>query len=159
MNANATPQQKIDASADPTADPTGQFAFNKSDVNRDGRIDRADFGIVEAFNGKDYRTLADQLSAVIATNGTALDGKDRSGNAIAETPRPINLVDVELNDTGDVRHAIAGTGSDAKVVHDVAVARGTLLDGDNNLNGTVNLDDFTLLAAHFNQPTGATWVD
>ena len=58
MNANATAQQRGEASVDGivgTADDAN--AFNKLDVNRDGKIDRVDAAIVDHFVGSNVASL------------------------------------------------------------------------------------------------------
>src|SRR5205823_850016 len=77
-------QQRVDARASATNDPTGANSFNKRDVNRDGRTDLDDAFIVDKFFGKDYRNLDDQLAATINTDGTIKPGAQQ----------PISLVDV-----------------------------------------------------------------
>jgi hypothetical protein len=136
MQTNATAQQKLDARANATNDPAGANAFNKFDVNRDGRVNRTDAKIVDQFVGKDYRKLEDQLAAV--TPGV-------SGL--------ISLVDVELNDTGDITHIGAAT-SDFKLIRDAL--GGNLLNGDADFSGVVNIDDFNALAANYGG-TGKKW--
>jgi hypothetical protein len=138
MHANATAQQKLDATANVTNDPTGANAFNKFDVNRDGLINRFDAKVVDQFVGKDYRNLNDQLGAVITDAGGT---------------RMISLVDAELNDNGVITHIGAAT-SDFKSIRD-AVA-GQLLNGDADFSGVVNIDDFNALAANYNG-TGKKW--
>jgi hypothetical protein len=141
--AGATAQQKKDATASGANDVNGIYAFDKADVNRDGLVNRADAQVVDHFLGKDYRSLDDQAAAVIADNGTLFDGKDASGHPIAETPKPISLVDVELNDTGNID------------ITDFAIERAAvgvkLLDGDANFDGVVDIQDLLVLAQHFNQ--------
>jgi hypothetical protein len=132
LNATATAQQKIDASANLTNDPTGANAFNKLDVNRDGLVSRFDAKIVDGFQDKDYRKLADQLSAVITD---------------AQGTRIISLVDAELNDTGDI------TRADFDIVKTSLVAAGKLIPGDANFDGIVNVGDLGLLSTNFGSPT------
>jgi hypothetical protein len=54
-----------------TYDPNGTNAFNKFDVNRDGRITIQDLQVVDKFVGDDTANLTDQLSATIAVDGSA----------------------------------------------------------------------------------------
>jgi hypothetical protein len=151
LHANATAQQKLDARASAANDPAGANAFNKFDVNRDGRVDRADARVVNQFVGKDYRNLDHQLAAAITENGAS---------------RLISLVDVELNDNGTITNndgaAVAagadGTGtSDFKLIR-AALGAGGLLDGDADFDGAVGTGDFSLLASNFGDVSGnATW--
>jgi hypothetical protein len=151
MAGVATAQQRIEASASVANDPTGSNAFSKADVNRDGLVNRADAQIVDAAIGLDYRNINDQLGAVIATNGTLFDGKDINGNATTETARSISLVDVELNDTGDITY---GATSDWSIIRS---AVGTeLVGGDANFDGKVDSLDFGTLVANFGD-TGKKW--
>jgi len=151
MASVATDQQKIDASANTTNDASGANAFNKADVNRDGLVNRADAQIVDAAIGLDYRNINDQLGAVIATNGTLVDGKDISGNPVVETARSISLVDVELNDTGDITYGASGDWSIIRT----AVGAG-LTGGDANFDGKVDSRDFDTLVANYGS-TGMKW--
>ncbi|HVT89867.1 MAG TPA: dockerin type I domain-containing protein [Tepidisphaeraceae bacterium] len=141
MQTNATAQQRIDASANLANDPTGANAFNKLDVNRDGRVNRIDAQVVDHFIGTDYRSINDQLGAVIATNGTILDGFDANGIPTAETGKIISLVDPELDDTGNIDLA-----DFALIKNDVGSG---LLAGDANFDGMVDLRDMMLLAPHW----------
>lgn len=150
MQANTTAQQKLEASANTVSDPNGANAFNKFDVNRDGLVTRADAQLVDHFVGNDYRNLNQQLTAIVADNGTVLDGKDINGNSITESPRLISLVDVELNDTGDITNTADANGnSDFKLIRQALGS--SLLDGDSDFNGSVNSTDLSLLLNHYNQ--------
>ncbi len=72
LQANATPQQRVDARAivyDSTGtqvladnDPTGINAFNKFDINRDGAINRQDAQIVDAQLSRNFANMSDQLA-------------------------------------------------------------------------------------------------
>ncbi len=139
-------------------DPTGVNAFNKFDINRDGLVNRQDGAIVNAFVGKDYRNLNDQLNAVVATNlnpaGTVFVGDTTADQTTNR--RQISLVDVELNDNGLITH-VAPTGgtSDFKLIRQ---ALGTsLLDGDTDFDGGVSINDFNVLAGNFGQASGQKW--
>lgn len=153
LNA-ARAYQRVSASANVAADPTGANAFNKFDINRDGKINRIDASIVDKFVGTDYRSLSNQADAVIATNGTLLDGRDANGIDVAETARPISLVDVELNDTGDITYA--GSTGDFQLIRD-AIGAG-LLAGDANFDGNVDIRDLYTLATHW-QGAATRWSD
>jgi hypothetical protein len=132
MQANATAQQKVDASANATNDPTGANAFNKLDVNRDGLVSRFDAKTVDGFSGKDYRNLDDQLGAVITD---------------AQGTRLISLVDAELDDTGDISRA------DFNLIKDNLVSGSKLTSGDANFDGIVNVGDLGILSTHFGENT------
>lgn len=170
-------------------DPSGANAFNKFDVNRDGGVSRRDAKIVDFFVGKDYRNLNDQLGAVLRTDngsGGAGSGADLAGQAFANgvapldpaadanlniSRRAIDLVDVELNDTGNISHTADGGGdSDMKRMvfnlqgRDITSSRtgnevdgvNKLLNGDANFDGSVGQADFGLLASSFGQG-GRKW--
>jgi hypothetical protein len=131
-------------------DPTGANAFNKFDVNRDGLLNRQDAGIVDAFIGKDYRNINDTLSAVVATDVNSA-GTRFLGNPLTDqlTPRKqISLVEVELNDTGDITHVVDGSGdSDFKQIR---LSLGTgLLDGDTDFNGSVGFGDLGTVLSRY----------
>src|SRR5439155_5088581 len=102
----ATAQQKIDARANAINDPTGANAFNKRDVNRDGLVDLVDAITSDKFFGQNYTNLDQQLAA---------SGDVRLG----ATPTPFNLVDAELNDTGNIDQ------TDLDVVNGVLVGAGS----------------------------------
>jgi Ca2+-binding EF-hand superfamily protein len=53
-----------------TYDPNGTNAFNKFDVNRDGRVSLNDLAVVDKFIGADTGSLTDQVSATIAVDGS-----------------------------------------------------------------------------------------
>jgi hypothetical protein len=132
MQANATAQQKVDARANATIDPTGANAFNKMDVNRDGLVSRFDARTVDQFSGKDYRNLNDQLGAVIT---------DAAGT------RMISLVDAELNDTGDI------TRADFDIVKNQLVSENKLVGGDADFDGDVDVSDLGILSDNYSSAT------
>ena len=146
-----------DGSKNYTFDPNGVNAFNKFDINRDGKVNRQDAQIVDYFIGKNYHNLSDTLNAVVRTDlndgGTAfVDGSgkplDPTVAANASIPRrQISLVDVELNDTGDITE-----GADFKLIRTALGA--SLTDGDSNFDGTVNIADFNDVAANFGSAAG-----
>jgi hypothetical protein len=146
-----------DGSKNYTFDPNGVNAFNKFDVNRDGKVNRQDAQIVDYFIGKNYHNLSDTLNAVVRTDlndgGTAFvdsAGKplDPTAAANASIPRrQISLVDVELNDTGDITE-----GADFKLIR--TALGSSLTDGDSNFDGTVNIADFNNVAANFGSAAG-----
>jgi hypothetical protein len=157
--------ERVEASANLTNDPTGANAFNKFDVNRDGLVNRTDAQIVDHFikqyqgdtgtlSGTDienYTSLSDQLNATIATNGTINP---------AAAQKPISLVDVELNDNGEITNIASGAGSDGTGSSDFKLMRqalgSALVDGDADFNGTVGMTDFNTLALNFGT-TGQKW--
>ena len=144
LNAAAFIRQS--ASANPTADPTGVNAFNKFDVNRDGKIDLNDAAIVDHFVGKDYTSLTDQLSATINVDGTLKPGDQK----------PISLVDVELMDRPIITAAIDDSGtSDFKLIRDALGSK--LLAGDTNFDGKVDFGDLVTLARNYGATSGAKW--
>jgi hypothetical protein len=61
----ASAAQRQSASASAANDPAGANAFNKFDVNRDGRVSRLDAQLVDYFVTKDYTNLDHQLDAVV----------------------------------------------------------------------------------------------
>ena len=141
-----------------TNDPNGVNAFNKFDINRDGRVNRQDAAIVDAFVGKDYRNLNDQLNAVVATNinagGTVFVGDPTVD--LTTNRRAISLVDVELNDNGVITQVVDGSGqSDFKLIRQNL--GGGLLDGDADFDGGVSINDFNALAGNFGQASGQKW--
>lgn len=148
LQAHATAQQRIDASASLANDPTGSNAFNKFDVNRDGLISLNDAAVVDKFVGSDYRNLSDQLSATVNTDGSVHTGPQR----------PISLVDVELNDNGKITATIGQDGtdtSDFKLIRDALGSQ--LIDGDSNFDNKVDFSDLLALAQHYGQTDGAKW--
>jgi hypothetical protein len=143
-----------------TFDPAGANAFNKLDVNRDGRVDRDDAKVVDAFVGKSYRNLDDQLFAVVRTdltpggtafaNGVApLDPTDPANAAIPR--RQISLVDVELTDDAVITSIGAIANNDVRTIVSSLLTSGKLLAGDFDFTGTVNFDDLLLLASNYNK--------
>jgi hypothetical protein len=140
-------------------DPSGNNAFNKFDVNRDGSVNRQDAGIVDGFVGKSYTSLDDQLAAVVATNVNAA-GTVFVGNPTLDqtTPRkPISLVDVELTDDGVTLTPVGETQprflnilrDDFNLLKTQLIASGTLTPGDVDLSGEVNTDDLQVIFSHF----------
>ena len=116
--------------------PQGINAFNKFDVNRDGRISRQDAAIVDGFVGKSYHNVNDVLGAVVATNvnaaGTVFKGDPTTD---ATTPRSaFNLVDAELNDDGDIKSI--GVTSDFGLIKTALGAQ--LVNENTPLTGSVS---------------------
>lgn len=150
LQANATAQQKAEASLDGIASGDDANAFNKFDVNRDGLANRKDLQIVDHFIGQSYTDLEDQLAAVIALeNGTIVDGKNIDGTAVSETPKPTSLVDVELNDAGVNLFSSSDSltrfrnilRNDFNLLKGDLLALGSVTPGDTNLDGEVTTAD------------------
>ena len=85
-------------------DPKGLNAFNERDVNRDGLVDFVDAVTSDKFFNQDYTNIDQALAAT---------GNVRVGDAVT----PFNLVDAELNDTGNIDQ------SDLDVINTVLVGR------------------------------------
>ena len=81
--------QRVSASANVVNDPRGDNAFNKRDVNRDGVIDFVDAVTSDKFFTQDYTNIDQQLAAT-------------SDVRVGDLAAPFNLVDAELNDTGNI---------------------------------------------------------
>jgi hypothetical protein len=145
LQANATPQQKIDASANLANDPTGANAFNKFDINRDGRVSRNDAAIVDKFIGADKTNIAHQLAATINVDGSVNAG----------TQKPINLYDVGLIDGQKLiaTGAYTGSGTSVSVTSpgDFALIRQTLgahlKAGDTRFRGSVDFTDINQIVS------------
>lgn len=156
LSANATSAQKQEASASAANDPTGANAFNKFDVNRDGKIDLNDAAIVDKLVGKDYRNLGDQLTATINQDGTVTP-------VPPQAQKSINLVNVELNDNGTITNVATGPASDGtgtsdfKLIHDYLHSQGTIIDGDANFDGKVDVSDLGILATNYGNLSGQKW--
>jgi hypothetical protein len=140
-----------------TFDAAGANAFNKLDINRDGRVTRDDAAIVDSFVGKDYRSFTDQVGAVVRTdlnpggaafanNGVPLDPTAAANAAIPR--RQISLVDVELTDNGVITATLAAGTSDFKIIRDGLAS--LLLAGDTNFDGAVDFQDLVRLAQNYN---------
>jgi hypothetical protein len=160
LQANATAQQKIDASANLAVDPSGSNAFNKFDINRDGRVSRNDAAIVDKFIGADKTNIAQQLAATINVDGSVNAG----------TQRPINLYDVGLLDGRNVITTGNYTGSGTSVAvttpGDFALIRQALgahlKPGDTRFRGQVDFSDLNQIVSrgHYNDGTSTNkWSD
>ena len=100
--------------------------FEPFDTNFDDQFTLADARVVDRNSGLDYTDIDDVIST------------------------PDDLVAAELNDDDVIRFVETAPGvSDVKLVVDAAVARGLTFAGDANLDGRVNLADFTALANGF----------
>ncbi|MDB5303864.1 MAG: hypothetical protein JWM97_1413 [Phycisphaerales bacterium] len=122
-------------------DPAGVHAFNKLDVNRDGKYDRTDASVVDHFLGKDFASLTDTLSATLNQDRTLGVGSP------TDLSVPFNLVDAKLVD---------GTGTaigrgDLNVILSDLIAKNKLVLGDANFDGKVDFSDFVTLSTHFGQ--------
>lgn len=148
INASATAQQKLDASANLVNDPTGANAFNKLDVNRDGLVNLNDAVIVDKLVGASVASLDDQLAATIAV--------DSSINAALQQ-RLISLVDVELDDNLLISAVLANGASDFKVIRDGLGS--ALAAGDTNFDGAVDFSDLLKLAQRYGAPGIDRWSD
>ena len=141
-STNVTSAMRIAASADLTNDPTGVNAFNKFDINRDGRISRNDAAIVDKFIGQDKTNLNHQLAATIASNGSV---------NLAGPQQTVNLYDVGLIDgTSTITTGTyTGTGTSVAVVNngDFALVRkelgAHLKAGDTKFSGSVTFADIS----------------
>ena len=140
LHANATLQQKTDAAVNP-ADPVSVAnAFNKFDINRDGRISRNDAAIVDKFVGASKTDLTTQVGATIASDGSV---------STTLTQRSINLYDVGLIDGTSTITTGTYTGSGASVTvgtpGDFASIRKELgvhlKAGDTAFRGSVDIAD------------------
>ncbi len=102
LNINATAQQKLDATASATNDPTGMNAFNKRDVNSDGLVNLEDAFVVDKFSGQDYTSIGDQSAATIDASGSFVSGS---------SPVMFNLTSAKLVDTAptDVAGRVVGS--------------------------------------------------
>lgn len=140
MNANATAQQRGEASADGIVGNADDVnAFNKLDVNRDGIVSRLDAAIVDRFVGKTVASLDDQLTATIGIDGTL---------SPSVVQRSISLVDVELTDNLAITAISANGTSDFAVIRD---GLGSLLrGGDADFSGATDFDDLLTLARNYN---------
>lgn len=99
--------------------------FDKFDVNGDGVRNRVDAKIVDRNVGKNYTNLNDVLS---------------TWN---------NLVAAELDDNSAITAILSGGSSDFKLIRDAMGS--SLLDGDANFDGAVDVADFKDFASHWNQ--------
>jgi hypothetical protein len=139
MQATATPQQKVDASASLANDPTGQYTFDKFDVNRDGKVNLYDGKIVarianrNAGAGSDIASLVDQLSSETSVVGAT------GGLAGPLGSRMISLVDAELNDDGKVT-GHNGPGIAVAAASDFALIQ-SRVRGDFNFDSQINGQD------------------
>ena len=141
-----TDQQRGEASVDGivgTADDVN--AFNKLDVNRDGKVDRVDASIVDKFVGKNVASLDDQLGAIIATDGTL-------STTVAQ--RSLGLVDAELTDDLAITATLVAGNSDFSVIR-VGLG-GALVNGDADFSGTTDFADLLTLAKNYNT-AGDRW--
>ncbi|MFT3786941.1 MAG: PEP-CTERM sorting domain-containing protein [Tepidisphaeraceae bacterium] len=141
-----------------TFDPAGANAFNKLDVNRDGRVTRDDAAIVDYFVGQTYHDFEQSALAVVRTdinpggtpfaNGIApLDATDAANAVIPR--RQIGLVDVELTDNAVITSIGNASASDLNLIASSLISGGKLLTGDANFDGTVNFTDLLVLAANY----------
>jgi hypothetical protein len=160
LQANATAQQKIDASANVAVDPSGSNAFNKFDINRDGRVSRNDAAIVNKFIGADKTNIANQLAATINVDGSVNAG----------TQKPVSLYDVGLIDGQNLISTgnYTGTGTSVTVTTpgDFALIRQALgvhlQPGDTRFRGQVDFSDLNQIVSngHYNDGTSNNkWSD
>jgi hypothetical protein len=127
-----------------TWDPNGVNAFNKFDVNRDGRVSLNDLSVVNKFIGTSTTNLIDQVSATIAVDGSV-------NNALPQQQQ-FNLFNASLIDNK------AANGLQANILgHGASANNGagpTLLfsaaNGGDGLSRSRNIlrTDFNLLAAN-----------
>lgn len=103
--------------------------FNKFDVNNDGQSSLLDAIIVDRNVGKNYTNLADVLSTWD------------------------DLIAAELNDDNVITHITptGGPKSDMQLIVEHLHAEGKLLYGDATLTGTIDSNDFNILAGNFGQ--------
>jgi len=122
--------------------------FDRFDVNNDGSVNRDDAKAVDRNVGKNYTVLAD----VLGTTDDLIAAELNDNNAITHVdPSALDSFDGSLADLADIRN-----DSDFQQLR--GRLGGLLLDGDADINGSVNLDDFTTLAANFGN-TVDQWSD
>src|SRR5262249_16100868 len=145
LQANATAQQKLDASPNLAVDPSGSNSFNKFDINHDGRVSRNDAAIVDKFIGDDKTSIAQQLSLTINVDGSVNLG----------TQKPVHHYDVGLIEGQKLIATGAYTGSGTSVTvtgnGDFALIRqalGSLLKaGDTRFTGSVTFTDINQIVS------------
>jgi len=142
FNQYATLQQKTEAAVNNT--PTAiANAFNKDDVNHDGKVDINDARVVAKFYNlqANASSMSDQLTmGYINANGgvTSIASNSSSDNV------PFNIYDAILTDG----HTTVSAHDLYTVCHD-AVSQGNLYAGDTQLNGTVTASDFAQMDANY----------
>ena len=157
LQANATAQMKLEAAVGGAASNSAN-AFNKFDVNRDGRVSRNDAAIVDKFVGASLSDVATQIGATIAIDGSAHTGTN--------VQKSINLYNVNLVDghstiaTGKYNgNVITTPGSFASI----RLALGAQLQaGDTQFRGSVNSDDINQIVSrgHYDDNTSTNkWSD
>ena len=132
-----------------TNDPQGANAFNKFDVNGDGKVDINDVKVLDYFDHYDYTNLNQQLSATINSDGTRPPTNPAPGTQV-----PFKLVDAQVYDAGDVTpsgatHGTIVTLDDLKAVESAAGV--TFKAGDANFDGHVGSDDVVALLNHYGE--------
>jgi len=114
-----------------TYDPTGAAAFDKCDVNHDGKVDRSDAQTIDAEMNKDYTSLSDQLGVTI----TDATGAQQS------------LADCVLADG----HTTVQR-SDFNILANRLISGGVLLKGDCDFSGKVDGSDLAVLITNWQKP-------
>ncbi|MDB5321605.1 MAG: hypothetical protein JWN40_3236 [Phycisphaerales bacterium] len=113
-------------------------AFNKLDVDHNGKFDRNDGAIVDKFIGKDFKNLAQQVIATINDPYGYSNQYATAGAQVAFSLVDANLTDgksvIDVTDFAQVRTALGAK----------------LLDGDANFDGLVDFLDLAILAQHYN---------
>jgi hypothetical protein len=125
-----------------TWDPNGVNAFNKFDVNRDGRVTLSDLAVVDKFIGASTGSLTDQVSATIAVDGSV------SKNLAQQ---PFNLIDADLIDNkaaNGLQANILGHGASANNGQGPTLTYSAANGGDGvSRPRDILRTDFNLLAA------------
>jgi hypothetical protein len=121
-------------------------AFNKLDVDHNGKLDRNDAAIVDKFIGKDFKNLSDQLVATINDPYGSSNQHVTSG-----TQYTFSLVDANLTDGKSVIDR-----TDFALVR--AAVGSKLTDGDADFDGSVGFSDLVAVAQNYGIATGdARW--
>lgn len=118
-------------------------AFNKFDIDHNGKVDRNDAAIVDKFIGRDYKNLSQQLAATINDPFGDSNQFITSGAQVQ-----FNLVDANLTDGKSVIDQ-----SDFALVR--AAVGNKLLNGDANFDGSVNFADLVAVAQHYGDSGGS----
>lgn len=116
-------------------------AFNKLDVDHNGKLDRNDAALVDKFIGKDFTNINHQLNATM---------NDPFGSSNQYTPSgtqlPFNLIDANLSD--------GKSTIDRTDFEQVRAALGAkLIVGDANFDGTIDNIDLTVVLQNFGVST------
>jgi autotransporter-associated beta strand protein len=123
-----------------------------------GRFDLNDSGLVLDYDGvSPITTIRNQIKS--GYNGGSWDGNGITSTAARPQPGQTSRGAIGYMEASQKFASFPAVFMGQTVPDNTSLLTRYTLAGDADLSGTVDLTDFTFLAANFNKPSGAVWLD